>query len=219
MQKDRLRKSLKTGKGIAGLVVILLSLIKPIRLGFELISDAQTAKAIYPSIVLTFASLRSIVFHPAFSVISSLVGIGLILWSIRDTVPTPVVVPIQPVDFPTSVSLSDGRIFVSSTISPSDLRHLADNKTSLEAHSAVQPYIGKWMRVSGEVRNVHPPQRYGQLVTFSGGSSSLILLLFDLKWKEHISMLRKGQAITVIGQIQVIDSDEVRLESCELVSI
>lgn len=118
----------------------------------------------------------------------------------------------------------DGRIFVSSTLTPNDLRHLSAGKTSLDAHNTVQRYIGKWMKVSGEVRNIYPPESYGQLVTFADGkksdpTSSMTLLFFDLKWKDHVSMLQKGQKITAVGQIEKIEPNELRLQSCELISV
>ena len=222
MQKGRLQRSLKTGKGIAGLVLLIVSVIKPIRLGLELISDAQIAREIFPSVLYAFSRVGSILSHPLFPLFSSIVGIGLILWSLQETE-----VPRNGQPFPTGNSMDISaieashpeRIFISASLSPSDLRSLCKDKTSADAHRAMQPYIGKWMRVSGQINNILPPASYGQMILFREGYLVDVAMIFDNTWKERISILRKGQAITVIGKIEEINVMDLRMGNCELISV
>jgi hypothetical protein len=43
-------------------------------------------------------------------------------------------------------------------------------------------------------------------------------MTFEPKWEEHISILRKGQTISIVGQIERIERFSVHLRSCELIS-
>jgi hypothetical protein len=205
-------------------MALLLAAVRPVRWVFEVISDALTAKTISPSILHVFSHLGSIVLHPLFSLACLVGGAVLILWSIEDTPPakSAVATATASSDSLTPALVPGERIFVSSAITPSDLRELANDKTSFEARNAVQPYIGKWMQISREVEDVSSPETWGQIVTFADDNRPFSLakvhLFFDSTWEGHISMLRKGQAISAIGQIESIDRFAVRLRSCELVS-
>lgn len=198
MREDRLRRSLKTRKGLTGLALILVNLIQPIRWLFELVSDAQILRQFYPAILIGLRHLRSVIFHPLFSLATVLIGVALILWSIEET-------PATQKDR-SSLALSEkqetrasesSRIFVSSTLAPVDLMNLCKDKTSVDAQKAIQPYIGKWMNTSGSISNILPLESFGQFVTFQIGPVSLIYMCFDKTWAEHISILQKGQTITV----------------------
>lgn len=52
-----------------------------------------------------------------------------------------------PISSPPSPAMVDGRVFVTET--PEDLLAFFEKKTSTQASKLVQPWLGKWMKVSG----------------------------------------------------------------------
>jgi hypothetical protein len=60
------------------------------------------------------------------------------------------------------------REFLPPNITPEYLADLFDGRTDLQAKGLADPYIGKWMRVSGPLGNVGTPNKYFTQVTFKG---------------------------------------------------
>ena len=79
------------------------------------------------------------------------------------------------------------------------------------------------MRVSGPVGNVGEYHGYPVQVTFGdrGLSRGLatVYMFFDEEWVDRLAVLRRGDHIDVIGQIDEIRIDAIQLKHCELEDI
>ena len=111
-------------------------------------------------------------------------------------------------------STSD-RIFVQET--PEYFFELVKDHTAVQRQKITEIYIGKWLKVSGSVRNVQAvsyPQR--MVVTISIEGIRGISLWFNARWSDRIGLLRIGQNISAIGQISEIGGIDIDLQNCEL---
>lgn len=104
-----------------------------------------------------------------------------------------------------------GRIFVRETITPSYLVNIFRNNTYIDATAQTKKFIGKWMPVDGAVNDIYTlgPDTVIVVVflTYDGDSQHLLVSLsFHGSWIEKILILKRGDKISVIGQIDTIDS-------------
>lgn len=103
---------------------------------------------------------------------------------------------------------------------PDYLMDLFDQHTSIQAQRLIEPYIGKWMIVSGKLRDIadHP---HGSQLTFESSAPDRYGVVF--MWfhqpdrRDRLSVLRRGTELTVLGQIQWVNKVEVNLQKCELI--
>jgi hypothetical protein len=112
-------------------------------------------------------------------------------------------------------------------VTPAYLVGFFNDHTSIQARKLTEPYIGKWLRVSGALSDVlrsHIDQPVSQ-VTFEKGSPFdenyewfTVYMYFDRTWDDRLAVLRRGTTITVLGQLERVSGVEVHLEHCELVS-
>lgn len=100
---------------------------------------------------------------------------------------------------------------------PEDLWALFAGLTDLQAAKVIEPFIGKRMTVSGPLRNV------GEWMgTFSQASldradpHTVYLHFWDKSWLDHLSVLKRGDAITARGVIARIERIGMLLTDCEL---
>jgi hypothetical protein len=117
--------------------------------------------------------------------------------------------------------LPDGRTLVD--VTPEYLTGLFDEHTIIQANRLVEAFIGKWMRLSGPVSDVGAVGATGKGKTnvyFSGETFGHIMVVMgfnDQSVVEHqLRVLKKGDWITVIGQIQRVSPTTLDLENCEL---
>jgi hypothetical protein len=99
----------------------------------------------------------------------------------------------------------------------------------MQAQTLVDPYIGKWMTVSGPLGNVGIKNDYFTQVTFDRvkgmfdeGSRfelhGVIYMYFRKPGSEELlAMLRPGSEITVVGRLKEVNRIDVHLDDCELV--
>jgi hypothetical protein len=112
------------------------------------------------------------------------------------------------------------RIFVDLT--PDQLTAMCEGHTSAVATTLTQPFIGKWLKITGTIKDV--VVHYSivrvllQLITQENTRSS-IDLNFDREWEDQLTVLIFGSRINVIGKIQSISKNGLYLEKCELVPI
>jgi hypothetical protein len=106
------------------------------------------------------------------------------------------------------------------SLSPQELVRLFNTGgTSAQANRLIQPYVGKKMEVSGEVDDVTHFGPDTNQVCFTGlmGLGISTLMYFREKWANEVSMLVKGEKITVRGKFDgIVYRDTVRLVDCEL---
>lgn len=100
--------------------------------------------------------------------------------------------------------------------SVTDLCRKFEGLTSIEAKPLVESCVGNQLVVTGTVDDVSE-RRGGYHISLDveGGPTS-IHTYFNKEWSEFVRNLHKDDAITVIGEIQEIDSYGVRLISCQV---
>jgi hypothetical protein len=108
-----------------------------------------------------------------------------------------------------------GRGFI--VVDPKSLVKLFDGRTDVYARTLIRPYVGRWTKITGEIRDI----RTGPFV-------SLVRLLIndtpvDLelsRWKlGPFVPLPSGTLVTVAGRISSISSISVSLRNCELMEV
>ena len=126
--------------------------------------------------------------------------------------------------FPT---VSETRLFVPESANPDVLVALRKDRTSIQSEPLVLPYIGKWIRFTGYVRNVYEPTESGvfenktrkSMVVVEYGTpqretNTQVFMQFGEAWLDRLHMLQKGDSINVEGRIDRILPYEIHLEDC-----
>jgi tRNA_anti-like len=106
---------------------------------------------------------------------------------------------------------------------PRELVGLFKRETSVQAQKQADAFYGKWIRVSGVISDVGAWSGFSSQVTIYYRKADLtsfpVFMMFrDREYVENrLATLRKGDTITVQGEIERIDSVSVQLTNCELV--
>ena len=111
-----------------------------------------------------------------------------------------------------SLHRADGRVVVPAT--PVELHELFRTHTTAQVGQLLVPFLGKWMEITGTVGDVHE-----QMILLNEYQPSLkngVAMLFDAEWLERIAVLRRGDEVTVLGQIDRMDVLSLWLHHCEL---
>ncbi|MCA0049819.1 OB-fold putative lipoprotein [Mesorhizobium sp. B283B1A] len=115
------------------------------------------------------------------------------------------------------------RLYVPENVDPDFLVALRIDRTSIQSEPLVRPYVGKWIRFTGSVRNVYEPTQSGGksmvVVTYGPPERELntqVFMQFDETWLDRLHMLQRGNSITVEGRIDRILSFEIHLEDCSI---
>jgi hypothetical protein len=117
-------------------------------------------------------------------------------------------------------SQASERVYVDLT--PEQLIGIFRTHVTAQAERLVERYIGKWLRVVGQVYDV---DNIGDLWRMSlwfdsvkGEPGFLVLFEFHSPWRERLEILDKGTAIFVDGRIKEVDAAVMRLKECEVVA-
>lgn len=116
---------------------------------------------------------------------------------------------------PTQPVPKDGRTFLASNLDPYSLMAICENKTSVHAERSVEPYIGKWIRYRGIVKNVLVYSDKTMVIKFQTGDLKDIEARLP-KDTSVADVLHQGDEIEVIGKISVIMSMMFWLIECEI---
>lgn len=118
---------------------------------------------------------------------------------------------------PVTVSPQTERIFVRPNITAEYLTALFDEKTDMQGTKLVEPFLDKWIRVSGEVSNINEDIGGEAISVVFHRKRPNIACSFDkAKWEDHLCMLRRGDTILVVGKIRNIERHWLWLMQCEL---
>ncbi|MDT5063040.1 MAG: hypothetical protein QOH63_3499 [Acidobacteriota bacterium] len=109
---------------------------------------------------------------------------------------------------------STERIIVN--VMPEYLMSFYHEHTGIQAEKLFAAYKGKWIKVAGKLGDVRASEDYST-VAFEYGSPETIIMFFYEEWTERLSILRRGDSITVLGQIEKGDAYTLTLDNCELV--
>jgi hypothetical protein len=102
-------------------------------------------------------------------------------------------------------------------VTPEYLMELYKDKLTFQADKLVLPYIGKWLKVSGEVRNISSPTAGVMTMAFvSSDNTSTTFMDYDKPWFDILSTVRRGQKISALCQVLRARRFEVDLYHCEL---
>ena len=104
-------------------------------------------------------------------------------------------------------------------VTPEYLMSFFAEHTSIQALRLIEPYIGKWMRVSGPLGNVSNTQHFAHVVFERRPHSfKVIYMLFRQPDRsDRLSVLRRGTQLTVLGQIKEVTQLTLHLDNCELI--
>jgi len=91
---------------------------------------------------------------------------------------------------------------------------LCSGLTTLQAEQLTRPYIKKWMTASGIIEDLgqRSADEIGLLF-----EHSYLSVWFDKEWHDRLSVLKRGDRITIRGQIITVKINAVRLDHCEII--
>jgi hypothetical protein len=114
--------------------------------------------------------------------------------------------------------LPDGRVLVD--VNPQYLTDFFREHTDIQAKKLLEAFIGKWMRVSGPVGDVYANDENNATVYFNPPTygRTRVLMYFNDKATidDRLRVLKKGDRVTVIGQIDWAWPQQLELDNCEL---
>jgi hypothetical protein len=104
---------------------------------------------------------------------------------------------------------------------PQYLADLRKNRTELQAETLIARYIGKSLKISGKIQSVSSTERGRSIVSFETENigDAFVMMWFDQKWSDRLSVFQKGDKITVIGKLKSVGKYDVQLDNCEIVDI
>jgi hypothetical protein len=118
------------------------------------------------------------------------------------------------------LSIPKERIFVD--VTPQFLVGLRKGRTTAEGARLLRPYVGKWMKLSGPVNDVSPPDTSGRpslVISFEEKTDrASVVMFFDQSRWERLSTLRAGQTISVQGEISDVHSSILLMLDCEIIA-
>jgi hypothetical protein len=92
---------------------------------------------------------------------------------------------------------------------------LRKSTASINAEKLLAPYIGKWIRVSGKIRDIRD---VFVAIDVKGDAfiNNQVFVWFDENWRDRFHMLDRNMDISVIGKIDRINSSDIEIKSSEL---
>jgi hypothetical protein len=119
-------------------------------------------------------------------------------------------------------------------VTPAFLMNLYSGHTDIQARVLTEPYLGKWIRVSGVLENIKPPSHPVDVARWLGTNRMIVSLksaikeddtkvgrgifYFNEDWFDRIRVIPIGRRIDLAGQISDIDRTTISIENCELIS-
>jgi len=113
---------------------------------------------------------------------------------------------------------ASGRIFVGGNTTPVSLSEFFKNHTSMEANRFIEPYLGKWIDISGKIREIAEYSDDTIIIYLDIESSSTLLVSgeFGVSWKDKIAIMRKGDQVEIRGSIKRVSSGIFSMVNCEV---
>ena len=101
-------------------------------------------------------------------------------------------------------------------VTPSAINATFKEHTTVQANKLVAAYLGKWIELSGGFKDLKTYVGKEWLVTFEFKDYPVVMMVFQAEWGGHLEVLARGAPLTVIGRIEHIESDLIRLHDCEI---
>ena len=117
------------------------------------------------------------------------------------------------------------RVFVPPELTPERLLSFFEENTAIQATELIKDRIGQWMRVTGTVKNVGAFNGFFAQVPFENNflqprtwfDCADIYCYFRKPQINRLKVMKRGDKITVIGQIKRVSKLNLDLNNCELV--
>src|SRR2546425_4581367 len=108
------------------------------------------------------------------------------------------------------------RVFVADNVTPAYLLSLGGTSMTVQRQSLREPFMGKWIRVSGTVSDMQVLSSDLSMVYL--GTNPRTCLTFAAAWRERVTGLIAGSSVHAIGRIDHIADvfNSVTLVDCEL---
>lgn len=91
-------------------------------------------------------------------------------------------------------------------------------KTEIQAQGAADAFIGKWITISGRIWSVSAWSGHFCQVMLERSDLRAVHMWFrDKSWLDELSVLARGDQVTVRGRIDAVAGFVISLEDCELV--
>lgn len=110
-------------------------------------------------------------------------------------------------------------------VTPDYLSNIFKEHVDIQAINLIKTFIGKWMKVNGTIFNIGAPFRLAngsEICSVSFESKSLtqtsVIMYFNKEWIDRLSVLKLGDKLTVLGQIEKVDRYTLTLENCEFIN-
>ena len=114
--------------------------------------------------------------------------------------------------------VADDRVVVPDSVTIEYLTGLFDEeRTSAQANRLLEPFLGKWIRVSGRIHDVQEVGSNIVVSFYDHGQWLFTFMEFDGSWVAHLSVKQKGDDIDVLGKIGRVSPNDLHLRDCELV--
>ena len=113
-----------------------------------------------------------------------------------------------------SSRVPSGEIYAGDRVTGRSLRLICEGKTTHQQRLIVAPYLGKWIKVSGTVRNVTPSDYGGWSVSLAEDDRQIAettQIQFRIDQIPFLETLSAGDRIAALGKIDRVDEYTVRL--------
>ena len=124
--------------------------------------------------------------------------------------------PIAPV--PNTVAPPDDDDRDWCTLSKQQLASLIKGQTDMMARKTIKPFKGQWMRDSGDVREVESSSNILSVSLECKGMPNVFCFFKKKDFESRLQRLRKGDFLSVEGQLYGVDETSVSLDNCQIVS-
>jgi hypothetical protein len=208
--------------GVIG-TLILNELHVPLKLTLPLWIALAICIWQWPRIVKTKRRLVS--FWIALGFYSLVIVVNLFAFQQKSSTRLDTIATATPSTVTSTAPAVEQRIFID--VDPGYLVGLYQKYNSAQADEAVKTYIGKWLRVSGNVGDVTRQRRLNERGTVSmmisvkradGFHLYTILADFDdQRWIDRALIFNRGEKVTVIGKLERVIESGIILEKCEIV--
>lgn len=115
-----------------------------------------------------------------------------------------------------------GRQFADAT--PAEMQGVFKEHTTIQAHKLVEPHLGKWVRLTGSLRDVskwHGTFAQVTLDDYNVMSDVTVFMYFTDKEvvDGRLAALNRGVEMTIVGKVERISASHVDLTECEIESV
>jgi len=113
-----------------------------------------------------------------------------------------------------------GRVVVDTTVE--QLYRIYTDHTQLQAEDIAATYIGKWIKISGQVYDIEESIRSDRSYKVSikrPPPIHLVYLSFDQTKKSQLALFGRDQQLSAICQIDKIEPSRVRFSNCDLLGV